>query len=142
REATDESVAGPAGAYDRSDQKRPRRQGSLAAVAPQTPTSFQSGDTYATSPGTGYAPDGDGGQGYAPRGSDDPHAHRAARREDEEDDNLPNLDSPPEWKESMAGLRQDIEGLQAARRHTQDQCGRYFDELDRLEQRFDWWTLL
>ena len=62
---------------DHDVQKRQRHMGNLAAVDPQTPTSFPTQGTHATSPDTGYGHDDDAFEATAPRGTGGSHAHRA-----------------------------------------------------------------
>ncbi|KAK1947877.1 hypothetical protein P3T76_000167 [Phytophthora citrophthora] len=81
RVSTEWSTSSPPGASDPRDQKRPRRQGSPASGAPQTPTSFGNEDTLATSPDTGYDHGGDDAPSGVPRGNGESPARRATAEE-------------------------------------------------------------
>ncbi|KAK1930218.1 hypothetical protein P3T76_014451 [Phytophthora citrophthora] len=81
RVSTGWSTSSPSGASDLRDQKRPRRQGSPAAAALQTPTSSGNVDTHATSPDTGFEYDGDAAPPGVPRGSGGSPARRATAEE-------------------------------------------------------------
>jgi len=99
---TAHGAGGPASAGDHGDQRRRRRQGSLAAEVPRTPTSSLSGDTLSTSPDTGIAPGNGVGLAAVPHGSGDHLARRAAQRVvDPETGHAPTVSSSLQEKAAL-----------------------------------------
>uniref|UniRef100_H3H1W1 Uncharacterized protein n=1 Tax=Phytophthora ramorum TaxID=164328 RepID=H3H1W1_PHYRM len=131
--------ASPQGAVDRFDQKRPRRQGSLAGGVPQTPMSSASGGTLATSPDTGIDFGGDAEPQSVPRGSGDYPTHRATpaaamshwvHRSEREDT----------W-DAMGSLRREVAHLRETLYQAENAYNRSWHEIDQLRERVDWFEV-
>ncbi|KAL4137201.1 hypothetical protein PRIC2_000723 [Phytophthora ramorum] len=137
RVATDAPVASPQGAVDRFDQKRPRRQDSLAGGVPQTPMSSASGGTLATSPDTGIDFGGDAEPQSVPHGSGDCPAHRATPVADAELHWVHRSELEDAWN-AMGSLRREVVRLRETLHQAENAYDRSWHEIDQLRERVEW----
>uniref|UniRef100_H3GYS0 Uncharacterized protein n=1 Tax=Phytophthora ramorum TaxID=164328 RepID=H3GYS0_PHYRM len=137
RVETDVPVASPQGAVDRFDQKRPRRQGSLAGGVPQTPMSSASGGTLVTSPDTGIDFGGDAEPQSVPHGSGDCPAHRAKPVADAELHWVHRSELEDAWN-AMGSLRREVVRLRETLHQAENAYDRSWHEIDQLRERVDW----
>ncbi|KAK1946164.1 hypothetical protein P3T76_003212 [Phytophthora citrophthora] len=147
RPSGEELTSSPPGASDFRDQKRPRRQGSLAAVAPQTPTSSGNVDTHATSPYTGFEYDGDAAPSGVPHGSGGSPARRATAEvaDSQRRAILDECDDRYLAQRAWYELDRPIQTLQSQRQSLQEDMDRVWHsharlahDLEEVENRVAW----
>ncbi|POM80193.1 Hypothetical protein PHPALM_2002 [Phytophthora palmivora] len=129
REQTDESVEGATAASGAPDQKRPRRQGSLAGAALHTPMTEA---CPAISPDTGYDLGAAGASTIAPSGSGAPHADPATP-----EGANPPLDSRYATADCVHAVEREFAQHRGFRNWVAGQLSRFADDLEQAEHYVD-----
>ncbi|POM60410.1 hypothetical protein PHPALM_30745 [Phytophthora palmivora] len=129
REQTDESVESATAASGAPDQKRPRRQGSLAGAALHTPMTEA---CPAVSPDTGYDHVAAGASTIAPSGSGAPHADPATP-----EGAYPPLDSRYATADRVHAVEREFVQHRGFRYWVAVQLSRFADDLEQAEHHVD-----
>ncbi|POM60840.1 LOW QUALITY PROTEIN: hypothetical protein PHPALM_30248, partial [Phytophthora palmivora] len=129
REQTDESVEGATAASGAPDQKRPRRQGSLAGAALHTPMTEA---CPAISPDTGYDHGAAGASTIAPSGCGAPHADPATP-----EGAYPPLDSRYATADRVHAVEREFAQHRGFRDWVAGQLSRFADDLKQAEHHVD-----